>query len=62
VPGLAVQMSKSIFFFLTGAHEGSNAYNSKAGSSNILTRFVSMRSIKEDFVGSTAVEYPSNEV
>jgi len=35
--------------------------NDKAGSANILARFVSMRSIKEDFVGSTAVEYPSNE-
>ena len=34
--------------------------NDKAGSPNILMRFVSLRSIKEDFVGSTAVEYPSN--
>lgn len=39
-----------------------DACNSKAGSGNILSRFVSMRSIKEDFVGSSAVEYPSNEV
>lgn len=36
--------------------------NDKAGSSNLLSRFVSMRSIKEDFVGSTEVLYPSNEV
>ena len=36
--------------------------NDKAGSPNLLSRFVSMRSIKEDFVGSTTVEYPSNEV
>jgi 1-pyrroline-5-carboxylate dehydrogenase len=36
--------------------------NDKAGSSNLLSRFVSMRALKEDFVGSTVVEYPSNEV
>jgi 1-pyrroline-5-carboxylate dehydrogenase len=36
--------------------------NDKAGSMNLLTRFVSMRSIKEEFVESTKVEYPSNEV
>ena len=36
--------------------------NDKAGSPNLLSRFVSMRSIKEDFVGSGEVEYPSNEV
>ena len=36
--------------------------NDKAGSPNLLARFVSMRSIKEDFVGSGTVEYPSNEV
>ena len=36
--------------------------NDKAGSPNLLSRFVSMRSIKEDFVGSTEVVYPSNEV
>ena len=35
--------------------------NDKAGSMNLLSRFVSMRSIKEDFVGSREVEYPSNE-
>lgn len=36
--------------------------NDKAGSANLLSRFVSMRSIKEDFVGSTEVLYPSNFV
>ena len=36
--------------------------NDKAGSQNLLSRFVSMRSIKEEFVGSEKVEYPSNEV
>ena len=36
--------------------------NDKAGSQNLLSRFVSMRSIKEDFVGSGEVVYPSNEV
>lgn len=36
--------------------------NDKAGSPNLLSRFVSMRSIKEDFVGSREVVYPSNEV
>ncbi|KFY72442.1 hypothetical protein V499_07401 [Pseudogymnoascus sp. VKM F-103] len=36
--------------------------NDKAGSVNLLTRFVSMRSIKEEFVETTKVEYPSNEV
>lgn len=36
--------------------------NDKAGSPNLLGRFVSMRSVKEDFVGSEEVEYPSNEV
>lgn len=36
--------------------------NDKAGSANLLGRFVSMRAIKEDFLGSTVVEYPSNEV
>ncbi|KAL8859412.1 MAG: hypothetical protein Q9178_004090 [Gyalolechia marmorata] len=36
--------------------------NDKAGSQNLLSRFVSMRAIKEDFVGSTEVVYPSNEV
>ncbi|KAI4735461.1 delta-1-pyrroline-5-carboxylate dehydrogenase 1 [Aureobasidium sp. EXF-12298] len=36
--------------------------NDKAGSANLLARFVSMRAIKEDFVGSNKVVYPSNEV
>ncbi|KAH8676164.1 Aldehyde/histidinol dehydrogenase [Xylariales sp. PMI_506] len=36
--------------------------NDKAGSMNFLTRFVSARSIKEEFVATTKVEYPSNEI
>ncbi|KAI0485157.1 delta-1-pyrroline-5-carboxylate dehydrogenase 1 [Xylariaceae sp. FL0804] len=36
--------------------------NDKAGSAALLGRFVSMRSIKEEFVPSNRVEYPSNEV
>ena len=36
--------------------------NDKAGSATLLGRFVSMRSIKEDFVGSTEVGYPSNKI
>ncbi|KAI0152007.1 delta-1-pyrroline-5-carboxylate dehydrogenase 1 [Hypoxylon sp. NC0597] len=36
--------------------------NDKAGSVNIVSRFVSLRSIKEEFLPSTTVEYPSNEV
>lgn len=43
-----------------GARESGT--NDKAGSQIFLSRFVSVRSIKEDFVGSTQVEYPSNEV
>lgn len=35
--------------------------NDKAGSIAIMGRFVSMRSIKEEFVGMTQVAYPSNE-
>lgn len=35
--------------------------NDKAGSSNIISRFVSMRSIKEEFNATTRVGYPSNE-
>ncbi|KAK0630152.1 Aldehyde/histidinol dehydrogenase [Bombardia bombarda] len=35
--------------------------NDKAGSINILGRFVSMRSIKEEFNATTRVVYPSNE-
>lgn len=36
--------------------------NSKAGSANLLSKFVSMRSIKEEFVPLSQVEYPSNVV
>ena len=36
--------------------------NDKAGSMNLLSRFVSVRSIKEEFVPLKQVEYPSNEV
>lgn len=36
--------------------------NDKAGSPNLMSRFVSIRSIKEDFVGLTEVLYPSNIV
>lgn len=36
--------------------------NDKAGSMNILTRFVSVRSIKEEFNPTLKVAYPSNEV
>lgn len=36
--------------------------NDKAGSANLMSRFVSMRSIKEDFVGLNEVLYPSNVV
>jgi len=36
--------------------------NDKAGSSNLLGRFVSARSIKEEFNPTVKVEYPSNEV
>jgi 1-pyrroline-5-carboxylate dehydrogenase len=35
--------------------------NDKAGSITLLSRFVSMRSIKEDFVGAYEVLYPSND-
>jgi 1-pyrroline-5-carboxylate dehydrogenase len=35
--------------------------NDKAGSANILSRFVSVRAIKEQFVEDAKVEYPSNE-
>lgn len=53
----------------TGAVVGQQAFggarasgtNDKAGSSNILSRFVSMRAIKEQFVEDVKVEYPSNE-
>ncbi|KAI1776773.1 delta-1-pyrroline-5-carboxylate dehydrogenase 1 [Hypoxylon cercidicola] len=36
--------------------------NDKAGSVNIVGRFVSLRSIKEEFLPSGTVAYPSNEV
>ncbi|KAI0125572.1 delta-1-pyrroline-5-carboxylate dehydrogenase [Xylariales sp. AK1849] len=36
--------------------------NDKAGSMSFLTRFVSMRSIKEEFGPTNKVEYPSNDV
>ncbi|KAK1769884.1 Aldehyde/histidinol dehydrogenase [Phialemonium atrogriseum] len=36
--------------------------NDKAGSINLLGRFVSVRSIKEEFTTTTKVAYPSNEV
>ena len=36
--------------------------NDKAGSPNLLARFVSMRSIKEEFNATLKVEYPSNEI
>ncbi|KAI1386880.1 delta-1-pyrroline-5-carboxylate dehydrogenase 1 [Hypoxylon trugodes] len=36
--------------------------NDKAGSANIVSRFVSLRSIKEEFLASEEVAYPSNEV
>ncbi|KAH9903935.1 delta-1-pyrroline-5-carboxylate dehydrogenase 1 [Xylariomycetidae sp. FL2044] len=36
--------------------------NDKAGSINLLGRFVSVRSIKEEFGATEKVEYPSNEV
>ncbi|KKF92968.1 Delta-1-pyrroline-5-carboxylate dehydrogenase mitochondrial [Ceratocystis platani] len=35
--------------------------NDKAGSQTLLARFVSMRSIKEEFMATTKVVYPSNE-
>lgn len=36
--------------------------NDKAGSANLLSRFVSMRAIKEAFLPEQSVEYPSNIV
>ncbi|KAK0703750.1 Aldehyde/histidinol dehydrogenase [Lasiosphaeria miniovina] len=36
--------------------------NDKSGSINILGRFVSMRSIKEEFNATAQVSYPSNEI
>ncbi|KAH7414413.1 delta 1-pyrroline-5-carboxylate dehydrogenase-like protein [Phaeosphaeria sp. MPI-PUGE-AT-0046c] len=36
--------------------------NDKAGSANLLARFVNMRAIKEEFLPTEQVQYPSNEV
>ena len=36
--------------------------NDKAGSVNLLQRFVSPRSIKEEFLATGSVEYPSNQI
>ncbi|KAF2120964.1 Aldehyde/histidinol dehydrogenase [Lophiotrema nucula] len=36
--------------------------NDKAGSANLLARFVNMRAIKEEFLPTEKVAYPSNEV
>ncbi|KAJ4301844.1 1-pyrroline-5-carboxylate dehydrogenase [Kalmusia sp. IMI 367209] len=36
--------------------------NDKAGSATLLARFVNMRSVKEEFLPTTKVQYPSNEV
>lgn len=36
--------------------------NDKAGSAAIMGRFVNMRTMKEEFVATTKVEYPSNEI
>ncbi|KAF2787848.1 delta-1-pyrroline-5-carboxylate dehydrogenase 1 [Melanomma pulvis-pyrius CBS 109.77] len=36
--------------------------NDKAGSANLLARFVNVRAIKEEFVPTEKVAYPSNEV
>jgi 1-pyrroline-5-carboxylate dehydrogenase len=53
----------------TGAVVGQQAFggarasgtNDKAGSMNILSRFVSPRALKEEFLSTTTVVYPSNE-
>ncbi|PNS19754.1 Delta-1-pyrroline-5-carboxylate dehydrogenase, mitochondrial [Sphaceloma murrayae] len=44
-----------------GGARGSGT-NDKAGSQNLLGRFVSARAVKEEFVEIGGVEYPSNEV
>lgn len=44
-----------------GGSRGSGT-NDKATSTNLLSRFISMRSMKEDFVGAYQVDYPSNKV
>lgn len=41
---------------------GASSTNDKAESLNITSRFVRIRSIKEDFSATTKVGYPSNEV
>ncbi|KZZ95964.1 delta 1-pyrroline-5-carboxylate dehydrogenase [Moelleriella libera RCEF 2490] len=54
----------------TGAVVGQQAFggarasgtDDKAGSPNLLTRFVNIRAIKEEFNATTQVAYPSNEV
>ncbi|PHH87108.1 hypothetical protein CDD83_9295 [Cordyceps sp. RAO-2017] len=54
----------------TGAVVGQQAFggarasgtDDKAGSANLLTRFVNIRAIKEEFNTTTQVAYPSNEV
>ncbi|OAQ72806.1 delta-1-pyrroline-5-carboxylate dehydrogenase, mitochondrial precursor [Pochonia chlamydosporia 170] len=53
----------------TGAVVGQQAFggarasgtDDKAGSSNLLTRFVNIRALKEEFNATTKVPYPSNE-
>lgn len=53
----------------TGAVVGQQAFggarasgtNDKAGSVNVLSRFISPRAIKEEFLGTPSVTYPSNE-
>ncbi|OWP01870.1 delta-1-pyrroline-5-carboxylate dehydrogenase [Marssonina coronariae] len=44
-----------------GGMRGSGT-NDKVGSVNVLSRFVSVRAIKEDFEGTPEFKYPSNEV
>ncbi|KAH7310007.1 1-pyrroline-5-carboxylate dehydrogenase [Rhexocercosporidium sp. MPI-PUGE-AT-0058] len=44
-----------------GGMRGSGT-NDKVGSVNVLSRFVSVRAIKEDFEGTKDFRYPSNEV
>ena len=36
--------------------------NDKAGSANLLSRFVSLRAIKEEFLSAGSVTYPSNDI
>lgn len=40
----------------------SSGTNDKAGSAALLSRFVSMRSVKEEFVGIEKTTYPSNDI